>query len=66
MLPMIFMTIISIWALVCLIMDNWQKSWPLVAVSIIQLVLALLLLGLAAQAVHKAHALRAAGARSGN
>ncbi|NLE54355.1 MAG: carbon starvation protein A [Lentisphaerae bacterium] len=66
MLPMFFMTIISIWALVCLIMDNWQKSWPLVAVSIILLVLALLLLGLAAQAVHKAHALRAAGARSGN
>ncbi len=61
MLPMFFMMIISIWALVCLIIDNWQKSWPLVVVSVILLVLALLLLVLAAQAVRGARALRAAG-----
>ncbi|MDD4538621.1 MAG: carbon starvation protein A [Lentisphaeria bacterium] len=65
MLPMFFMTIISIWALVCLIMDNWQKSWSLVAVSIILLVLALLLLVLSAKAVHKAHTARVVRSAAG-
>lgn len=60
MLPMFFMMIISIWALLCLIMDNWGKSWVLVVVSIILLVLALLLLVLAAKTMRKARAVPAA------
>jgi carbon starvation protein len=55
MLPMFFMMIISVWALVCLIMDNWQRSWTLVSVSAVLLFLSLLLLALALKALCKAH-----------
>ncbi len=40
LLPMIFMLIISIWALIILLQQQWGKSVPLVTVSIILLILA--------------------------
>lgn len=61
LMPMLFMMIISVWALICLVMDNWGKSWPLVGVSLFLLVLAAMLIVLAIHAVQKARQGKAAG-----
>ena len=51
MLPMIFMLVISIWALICLIIQKWGKSWTLVAISVILVCVAVFLLGLGAKTI---------------
>ena len=43
LLPLIFMLIISIWALLVLLQQQWGKSIPLVTVSIVLLILAVIL-----------------------
>jgi len=43
LLPLIFMLIISIWALLVLLQQQWGKSIPLVTVSIVLLILAFIL-----------------------
>ena len=55
MLPMIFMLVISIWALVCLIIQKWGKSWTLVSISVILVGVALFLLGLGAKTILAKH-----------
>lgn len=47
MLPMFFMLIISIWALVCLVIQKWG-NWTLCVISIVLIILALFLVVLAA------------------
>ena len=51
MLPMLFMLVISIWALVCLIIQKWGKSWTLVSISVILVCVAVFLLGLGVKTI---------------
>lgn len=43
LLPLIFMLVISIWALIVLLQQQWGKSMPLVTITIILLILAAIL-----------------------
>ncbi len=54
LLPMVFMMVITIWALVLLIQSNWTKSLPLATASGFLLVMSMVLVVLAAGAVGKA------------
>lgn len=50
MLPMAFMMLISLWALVCLVIQKWG-NWPLVTLSFVLMALAALLIFLAIRAL---------------
>jgi carbon starvation protein len=54
LLPMVFMMVITIWALVLLVQANWGKSMALALTSIFLLVMALALVVLALGSVRKA------------
>ena len=51
LLPMLFMMLISIWALVCLIVQKWGNSWTLVVISVTLIGLAFVLAAMALPAV---------------
>ncbi len=51
MLPMFFMMLISIWALVCLIIQKWGNDWTLVVISVTLIALAFVLAAMALPAL---------------
>ena len=54
LIPMVFMMAITVWALVLLVMENWDGRKPLAVASAFLLAMALVLVALAAKSVSKA------------
>ena len=55
LLPMMFMMVISVWALVSMAIQNWGKQWLLVAITIILLIMAASLIILSINVLSKRH-----------
>ena len=55
LLPMLFMMLISIWALICLIIQKWGNNWTLVVISVTLIGLAFVLAAMALPAIARSY-----------